>query len=149
VREGVLKRLASSAQAARSFKGMAEKQLRGEPLTPAEYEQILFVGRNFEHNYLVFKSLGNPELALSDPQPIAKIADVADGGPKPLLHVAVGTPLEWKLVIPHLGRRQVVRGAVYAYFEVIQDKPLSDEEWRSVEKRTPRPTWITPFVAAP
>src|SRR6185312_4287046 len=75
--DGVLKRLASSAQAVRAFKVMAEKQLRGETLTSAEYEQILYVGRNFEHNYLVFKSLGNPKLALSEPQPISKIADVA------------------------------------------------------------------------
>jgi hypothetical protein len=147
--EGVLKRLASSAQAVRAFKAMAEKQLRGEALTPAEYEQIVYVGRNFEHTYLVFKSLGNPQLALSEPKPISKIADVADGGPKPLLHVAVGAPLEWKLIVPHRGRRQLVRGAVYSYFEVIQDKPLTDEEWRELEARTPRPAWIAPFVAQP
>jgi hypothetical protein len=107
------------------------------------------VGRNFEHNYLVFKSLGNPKLALSEPTPLAKIADVADGGPKPLLHVAVGTPLEWKLVVPHLGRRQIVRGAVYAYYELINDEPLSDEEWQQREARTPRPSWVTPFVVKP
>lgn len=149
VREGVLKRLASSAAAARSFKAMAEKQLRGEALKPQEYDQILYVGRNFEHNYLVFKSLGNPKLALSEPTPLPKIADVADGGPKPLLHVAVGTPLEWKLVIPHLGRRQIVRGAVYAYYELIHDEPLSDEEWQQREARTPRPSWVAPFVVKP
>jgi hypothetical protein len=147
--DGVLKRLASSAQAVRSFQAMAEKQQRGEPLTSAEYEQILYVGRNFEHNFLVFKSLGNPKLALSDPQPISKIADVADAGPKPLLHAAVGKPLEWKLVLPHFGRRQIVRGAVYSYFEVIHDTPLSDEEWRAMEDRTPRPDWVAPFVAEP
>lgn len=149
VREGVLKRLASSAAAARSFKAMAEKQLRGEALKPQEYDQILYVGRNFEHNYLVFKSLGNPKLALSEPTPLPKIADVADGGPKPLLHAAVGTPLEWKLVIPHLGRRQIVRGAVYAYYELIHDEPLSDAEWQQREARTPRPSWLAPFVAKP
>ncbi|WP_224362834.1 DUF3160 domain-containing protein [Hyalangium versicolor] len=147
--EGVFKRLTSSAQAVRTFKAMAEKQLRGEAFTPEEYDQILHVGRHFEHNFLIFKSLGNPQLALSDPQPISKIADVADGGPKPLLHVAVGSPLEWRLVVPHLGRRQVVRGAVYSYFELIQDKPLTDEEWRKVEARTPRPAWVTPFIAEP
>ncbi|WP_224244985.1 DUF3160 domain-containing protein [Hyalangium gracile] len=147
--EGVLKRLTSSAQAARAFKAMAEKQLRGEALTSTEYEQILYVGRNFEHTYLIFKSLGDPKLALSEPKPISKIADVADGGPKPLLHVAVGKPLEWKLVVPHLGRRQIVRGAVYSYYEVIQDEPISDEEWQAMEARTPRPTWIAPFIAWP
>jgi hypothetical protein len=149
VTTGVLKRLAESAAAARAFKAIAEKQLRGEALTPAEYERILYVGRNFEHNYLIFKSLGHPQLALSEPQPISKIADVADGGPKPLLLAAVGKPLEWRLVVPHLGRRQLVRGAVYAYYELINDEPLSDEEWRSREAKTPRPAWIAPFVLEP
>jgi hypothetical protein len=149
VRTGVLKRLTDSAAAVRSFKVMAEKQMRGEALTPAEYEKILYVGRNFEHNYLLFKSLGHPKLALSQPQPIAKIADVADGGPKPLLLAAVGSPLEWRLVVPHLGRRQLVRGAVYAYYELIHGEPLSDDEWRSMEKKTPRPAWVTPFVLEP
>ncbi|HEX8703070.1 MAG TPA: DUF3160 domain-containing protein [Myxococcaceae bacterium] len=146
VRTGVLKRLQQSAAAVREFKVMAQKQLRGEPLTPKEYVNILYVGRNFEHNYLVFKSLGHPKLALSDPQPISKIADVADAGPKPLLHAAVGSPLEWRLVVPHLGRRQLVRGAVYAYYELINDEPLSDEEWRQREEKTPRPAWVTPFL---
>jgi hypothetical protein len=149
VAEGVLKRITGLASETRSFKVMAEKQLRGEALTPAEYEQILYVGRHFEHSYLVFKSLGSRDLALVEPQPISKIADVADGGPKPLLHVAVGSPLEWKLVIPHRGRRQVVRGAVYSYYELIRDEPLSDEEWRRMETSAPRPAWVTPFVVQP
>jgi hypothetical protein len=149
VRTGVLKRLTESAAAVRAFKVMAEKQLKGEALTPVEYEQILYVGRNFEHNYLVFKSLGNPKLALSTPDPVAKIADVADGGPKPLLLSAVGTPLEWRLVVPHLGRRQLVRGAVYAYYELVSEEPLSDAEWRKREKKTKRPAWISPYILSP
>ena len=149
VRTGVLKRLASWAAAARAFKVMAQKELKGEPLTPQEYMDILYVGRVYEHSFLLFKSLAHPKLALSNPQPISKIADVADAGPKPLLHVAVGSPLEWRLVVPHLGRRQLVRGAVYAYYELVNSEPLSDDEWREREEKTPRPSWLAPFVLEP
>lgn len=54
VRQGILKRLAESAQKARLFGSLARKQAWGEALAPTEYDEVLFVGRAAEHNFLVF-----------------------------------------------------------------------------------------------
>ncbi len=81
--------------------------MRGEALSSQDYEEILHVGRVAEHHFLVFKSLANKEFALSNPDPMAKIADVAGGGPLglPFLMAAVGRPMEWDHVVPFFGRQ--------------------------------------------
>ena len=60
---------------------MAERERKGEPLSAADYERILHVGRAAEHDFLVFKSLASETLALSRPEPMPKVADVAGGEP--------------------------------------------------------------------
>ena len=125
---------------------MASRQLKGEALTPDEYMEILYVGRAAEHDFLVFKSLANEKLALSTPDPMPKIADVAGGGQVPILHAAVGLPLELDLVVPYFGRRQVVKGPVYAYHELVSQKPMTDAEWRQRVAREPLAPWIAPFA---
>lgn len=70
-------------------------------LSDSEYEHILYVGGVAEHDLLVYNSMTNKNLALSTPEPMMKITDVAGGGEMPgggkvpLLEVAVGRPLEW------------------------------------------------------
>ncbi|HEX7580672.1 MAG TPA: DUF3160 domain-containing protein, partial [Thermoanaerobaculia bacterium] len=144
---GLLKRLRETAAKARSFGAMAAKELRGEALTAKEYEQILYVARAAEHDFLVFKSLASPTLALSQPDPMPKVADVAGGGAVPLLLAAVGAPLEFDLVVPFFGRRQVVKGAVYAYHELTSRAPMTDEEWRKRAGSEPLVKWAQPYVA--
>jgi hypothetical protein len=39
------------------------------PLSNAEYEEILYIGRIAEHHLLIFKSLASQEHALSNPSP--------------------------------------------------------------------------------
>ena len=144
---GIIRRLAETAKKARLFKTMAEKQLRGEDLTLEEYEEILRVGRVAEHNFLVFKSLSNKNYALSTPDPMPKIVDVAGnrrfGG---FRMSAVGRPLEWDHIVPYYGRHQIVKGAVYSYYEFVSQKLLNDQDWRGMVKSQPRPEWIKPFV---
>lgn len=147
LRQGLLKRLRETAAKARSFGAMAAKELRGEALTAKEYEQILYVARAAEHDFLVFKSLASPTLALSHPDPLPKVADVAGGGAVPLLLAAVGAPLEFDLVVPFFGRRQVVKGAVYAYHELTSRAPMTDEEWRKRAGSEPLVKWAQPYVA--
>jgi hypothetical protein len=147
LQQGLVKRLSATAQKARLFASMAAKQLRGEALTPAEYEEILFVGRVAEHHFLVFKSLANADLALSNPKPMPKVVDVADvQGSAPYLMSAVGRPLEWDHVVPYFGRREIVKGATYSYFEFVSDQLLSDEEWLTKLEKQKRPPWVAPYV---
>ncbi len=147
LQQGLLKRLREAAAKARGFGAMAAKEVKGERLTAKEYEQILYVARAAEHDFLVFKSLASPTLALSRPDPMPKVADVAGGGAIPLLEAAVGAPLEFDLVVPFFGRRQVVKGAVYAYHELTARTPMTDEEWRKRAGSEPLAKWAEPFVA--
>uniref|UniRef100_UPI0025E6EC91 DUF3160 domain-containing protein n=1 Tax=uncultured Thiodictyon sp. TaxID=1846217 RepID=UPI0025E6EC91 len=73
VRQAVSVRLRGTADEARRFKAIAERQARGEALSSADYEAIYHVARVAEHHFLVFKSLANKELALSTPDPMPKI----------------------------------------------------------------------------
>jgi hypothetical protein len=147
--DGINFRLKESADKARKFQLIAEKERRGEPLTNEEYEQILYVARTAEHYFLIFKSLANEDYALSFPDPMAKIADVAGGGPfkVPYLMAAVGNPLEWDYIVPFFGRRQIVKGSVYSYYEFISDRLLNDKEWQQKVKSQSHPQWINSYIA--
>jgi hypothetical protein len=149
LRDGILHRLASTAEKVRRFKTVAEKEVRGEALNSRDYEEILQVGRVAEHHFLVFKSLANKELALSNPDPMAKIADVSGGGPLglPFLMAAVGNPMEWDHVGPYYGRRQAVKGSVYSYYEFISERLRDDAAWRETLPGHSHPAWIVPFMS--
>lgn len=149
LRQGLLRRLRETAAKARLFQSISEKELRGEDLSDTDYEEILYVGRIAEHHFLVYKSLANKDLALSVPDPIGKVADVASDGAGKLLEVAVGNPLEWDQIVPYFGRREVVKGATYSYYEFTSSNPLTDEEWRKRIDSQPRPNWLQPYVAGP
>jgi len=149
LRQGLLRRLKETAAKARLFQSISEKELRGEELSDADYEEILYVGRIAEHHFLVYKSLANKYLALSVPDPIAKVADVASDGAGKLLEVAVGNPLEWDQIVPYFGRREIVKGAAYSYYEFTANNPMTDEEWRKRVESQPRPAWLQTYVAGP
>jgi hypothetical protein len=161
LRQGLARRLKQTADEARAFAAMAAKELRGEELTAKEYEQILYVGGVAEHDLLVYKSLSRKDLALADPDPMMKIADVAGGGELPVLESAVGRPLEWDQTAPFYGRREIVKGSVYSYYEFPSKTPMSDTAWSgghkentngkaapSVVDKQARPSWISPFLSA-
>ncbi|MCX6236648.1 MAG: DUF3160 domain-containing protein [Bacteroidia bacterium] len=147
--EGIIKRLNEAANEARTFQKMAEKERRGETLTNEENEKILYVAGTAEHLFLVFNSLSNKDYALSNPDPIAKIADVAGGNMVykiPYLMSAVGNTMEWNYTVPFFGRHQIVKGSIYSYYEFSSDKSLTDQEWREKVKTQEILSWIKPFV---
>jgi hypothetical protein len=153
LRQGILRRLRETANKARLFQSIAEKELHGEEFTAQDYEEILYVGRVAEHHFLVFKSLANKDLALSTPDPMAKIADVAggsagDGSRIPYVEAAVGQPLEWDQVVPFYGRREIVKGSVYSYYEFESPTLLDDVQWREKVISQPRPDWVKPYIYA-
>ncbi len=149
LKEGIVRRLSETAAKARVFKTMAEKEIKGEPLSNQEYEEILLVGRIAEHHFLIFKSLANKDYALSNPDPMPKIADVAGGGPYkiPFLMAAVGRPMEWDHIVPYFGRRQVTKGAVYSYYEFVSEQLMDDAEWLQALPSRQHPAWISPFLS--
>lgn len=145
--DGIVARLKETAQEARKFKSMAEKERKGESLTNEENEKILYVSRVGEHLFLVFNSLSNKDYALSTPDPMAKIADVAgDGTLSPYLMSAVGNPMEWDYVVPFYGRHQIVKGSVYSYYEFKSRQLLNDKEWREKVTKQEYLPWIKPFI---
>lgn len=147
LRDGVVKRLRASAAEARTFAEMATREVRGEPLREEEYEAIQRIGGAIEHQFLLYKSLAEPTLAISTPDRVARIADVAGNPDRGYLEVAAGDPLEWRQLVPFFGRRQVALGSVYSYYEFTSRKLYDNEQWRREVARTPRPEWVRPYMA--
>ena len=148
LQKGLQRRLTDTAAKARLFQSIAAKETRREPLTSTDYEEILYFGRVAEHEFLIFKSLANKDLALSTPNPIPKIADVSDvAGSAPYLFAAVGRPLEWDHTVPYFGRHEIVKGAAYSFYEFTGDKLLDDDDWLKRVATEPHPAWIAPFVS--
>lgn len=149
LKAGISRRLRETAEKAGLFEKIARKELAGEPLTGGEYEEILYVGRIAEHHFLIFKSLASEEYALSNPDPMPKIADVAGGGPYgvPFLMAAVGRPMEWNQVVPYFGRKEMVKGSVYSYYEFESGSLLNDREWLDTLPARRHPQWVSPFVS--
>jgi hypothetical protein len=144
--DGIVKRLKETAESTRMFQTMAEKELEGKPLTNDEYEAILYVARVVEHNLLIFNSLANEEYALSRPDPMPKITNVFGVPATSYLLAAVGKPLEWDYTVPFFGRKQIVKGSVYSYYEFSSDKLLNDEEWLQMTDSKDFLPWIRPYI---
>ena len=149
LQDGVLRRLTESRDKILVFREIAKKELDNKQLTNREYEEILYVARAAEHNYLIFKSLAQRDFALSTPDPIPKVADVASaevGGD--LLLVGVGYPIEWDQIVPFFGRKQVVKGVTYSYYETTSKNVMTDKDWASKVSSMVRPKWISPYFSS-
>jgi hypothetical protein len=166
LRDGIIRRLQATASKARLFETMAKKELQNQPLSDTDYDEILHVGAVAEHDFLVYNSLASADLALSTPNPMMKIADVAGGGEVPYLEAAGGRPLEWDQVVPYFGRREIVKGSIYSYYEFPSSTPLTDLAWagkganpdadpenpsaKAVPGKLevqPHPAWVSSFIS--
>jgi hypothetical protein len=61
---------------------------------------------------------------------------------------AVGNPWEWNFIVPYYGRHQIVKGAVYSYYEFESKELLNDEEWRKKAKKQAVLPWIKPYITS-
>ena len=148
LRAGVLRRLGEASAKARLFAAIARKELHGDSLSSQDYDEILYLNRTAEYHFLIFKSLANANFALSNPDPMPKIADVAGGANGiPYLEAAVGAPMEWDQIVPFFGRREIVKGSVYSYYEFSSATPLSDADWLKQLPGAARPAWVTPYLS--
>jgi hypothetical protein len=160
--EASLRRLYSLA---RSLQTMAEKELRGEPLTEEEYRTIRFYGGELEHLTMAAadtpdegRGIGGQAMPEEEPQ-AAVIADVAtDPWPQEVLELGVGRIDELHAVVPLIEddgsiTLQVAKGGVFSYYEFrwpMGDR-LTDERWREMLAEgdaPPRPGWIDSFYTA-
>lgn len=146
---------------------MAEKELRGEPLTEEEFNLIRFYGGELEHLTMAAADREDADPAaqpVMDEEPqAAVVADVAtapdpdgDGIPNPaVLEEAVGRINEIYVVVPLINsdgtiQLQVAKGGVFAYYEFpwpAEDR-LTDEKWRTMlDEGTapPLPEWTGSF----
>lgn len=139
------KRIQEAAALLRQLADMAGRQNQGKELSAKEYDLIEKIGASAEHDFLLFKSVYNADGAMKQPDPIAKVADVAKSNGTRLL-AAVGHPLEWDQSVGKPGARQLMRAAIYSYYEMTAAETMTDEEWREVEDKTARPAWIKPYV---
>lgn len=121
----------------RVFRDIAINEIEGKPLSNQDYEDILYVGRAAEHNLLIFKSLAKKDFALSTPDPMTKIADVAGSYKRGLLLAGVGRPVEWDQIVPFFGRKEVVKGVAYSYYEETSPTIMTDKEWTVKVERLP------------
>ncbi len=144
--EGIRTRLMDAATEAYSFRDMAKKEIRGESLTTDEFKAIMYISRIAEHYFLIFNSLANKDYALASPDPIAKTTSVFGGGEFPYLMASVGNPAEWDYVVPFYGRRQIVKGSVYTYYEFISDNILNDAEWRERVQSEKSLSWVNAYT---
>ena len=50
--------------------------------------------------------------------------------------------------MPYYGRREIVKGAAYSFYELVSGALLNDEDWLKKLPSQPRPAWIAPYVSA-
>ena len=134
-----------------AFQAMAEKELRGEPLTEEEYNLIRFYGGDLEHLTMAAADTDTDDpfaQPVMDEEPqVAVIADVAtdpdpdgDGVANPMvLEVGVGRVNDLYAVVPMAADDgtiylQVAKGGVFSYYEFPwpADDRLTDESWRTM-----------------
>jgi hypothetical protein len=124
-------RLDGLAAKALSLKTLAEKELKGVPLTPDEHDNLRGFGGYLED--LVHWANGEAP----EPEPAAVIADVAtDPTTQQVLEVGIGSVHEIYAVAPipqddGTLALTIVRGGIFSYYEFPSDQRLTDEAWRA------------------
>ena len=145
-----------------SLQTMAEKELRGEPLTEDEYATIRFYGGQLETLTMAAadSDVENPYAPMymeEEPQ-AAVIADVATNPAPPasVLEEGVGRVNPIFVVVPIFeadgsSYLQVAKGGVFSYYEFpwpIADR-LTDEKWQGMlddGTAPPPPEWTASFL---
>ena len=132
-------RLQSLASLALDFKGIAEKELQGQPLTDEEQSSLGGFG-NYMEDVVIWVNGEKPEL-----DPAAVIADVVtDPNSGNVLEVGIGNVHELYVVAPIPQENgsltlTVARGGIFSYYEFPSPERLTDEAWRAQLKNGQMP----------
>jgi hypothetical protein len=167
-REGLKKRELLTKQMEEKFKKFVElvsflekvstKELRNQPLTTQEYNQIRIFGSLLEdltitvlmdeESWIPFRWF---EIKSDIDKNIAVIADVhtSQGG---VLEEAVGPAFEVYVIVEIDGYLKLTRGAIFSYYEFehpASDR-LTDEKWQKMVKegkQPPLPDWTKEYLS--
>jgi hypothetical protein len=151
------------------FQIMAEKELRGEALSDAEYERIRYYGGDLEHLTMAAadSDITDPfaRVYMDEEPQAAVVADVATnpaGAPgidePAVLEVSVGRVNPIYVVVPITAEDgssylQVAKGGVFSYYEFAwpaRDR-LTDEKWRQMldgGQAPELPAWTSSFFTS-
>lgn len=127
---------------------VAGKELNGAPVSDAEYQEIYDIGGTLEHFIKTMVSLRSPseDYGISTPEPVRKIVDVQQDKivTDDRLYEALGNVNEINVIVPFYGRRQIVKGPVYSYYEFTSKKNLDTAAWKKI-KHPEKPVWIRDY----
>lgn len=129
---------------------VSEKELRNEPLTDREYEQIRYLGAEVERLTLsIFApTVSSWALVSEADRDMAVVADVHTVLGT-VLEEAVGHPNEILTIVPVDGKLVLARGACFSYYEFHEGKRMTDAEWRERLKSgdpPQQPEWTGSFL---
>jgi hypothetical protein len=137
------------------LKGVSVKELKNEPRTLQEYEQIRRFGSLLQNLTYAVKEVNPPhDFPEGADRYIPVIADVhtgqMPGGPPSALEEGVGFAHEIYVVVEIDGKLRLMRGGVFSYYEFLQpaNDRLTDEKWQQMlfdGKAPPQPDWINVF----
>lgn len=145
LRKAVLERIENYRKHIKILETIAQKELDNVPLTDNEYLEILYIGRTIEHFILIMNSMGSKDDALSNPDSIIKIVDVQNSPFGEILYEAIGQVNEINVIVPYFGRRQIVKGPVYSYYEFRSSEVWNNEKWRQKYQTYEPPIWIREY----
>ncbi|MDR3204406.1 MAG: DUF3160 domain-containing protein [Deltaproteobacteria bacterium] len=114
---------------------IAQKEVRGEPITASDYETIKTIGLGF-NSRLLAPSEGNT-VSVEDNLKMAIVADVATNGFDGVcLEIATGVPRRiYVFVNDKSGGPRLTRGFIYSYYEFarpLTQGRLTDQQWRKL-----------------
>ncbi|GMU63390.1 MAG: hypothetical protein AMXMBFR34_51530 [Myxococcaceae bacterium] len=124
---------------------VSDLELRNQPFPKAMDERLRTVGGELEHLSRTHGDESPPQALVADVFTLA----FPDGPPR-VLHVGTGGVDEVWVVAPRAGKRVLMRGGAYSYYEFAGEpaERLSDREWfRRLEENPPaRPAWAQPVA---
>lgn len=141
----------------RFLEDVSKKELAGQPLTRAEYDQILTYGAALEHMTASVIDTESPfggvhwfEIQSETDKNMAVIADIHTSLGT-CLEAGVGPAYEIYAVVPIDGKLYLTRGAVFSYYEFTQptNARLTDEAWQrqlNDGSAPPQPEWLAPLI---
>jgi len=129
----------------RGLEALAQKQLRGVPLSKEDGHFIMGYGVRIAG--IMFYG-GNSYVNPRDDAP--RIVDVhSDPNSQRVLEVGIGRPRAIYVLYPYKGGEVLCRGAVMPYYEFPSGERLTDQEWKTLldsEAAPELPEWVKPII---
>lgn len=127
------------------------KELRNEELTKEEYYELLIYGGTLEHltTSLAGGYKGWYEITSETDRNMAVIADVHSSTGS-CLEEGIGPASQIFVVVPIGNKLYLTRGAVFQYYEFINETRLKDEQWQKMlkdNKAPDQPVWTKSFTS--